>query len=116
VVIANCPFCQIAAGNLPADILHADDAVVAFRDLNPQAPVHVLVITREHITSVGDLTTAHDHLWGHLLHTAQRIAASEGLEARGYRLLTNVGPEAGQTVAHLHLHLLGGRPMSWPPG
>ncbi|HEV3124178.1 MAG TPA: histidine triad nucleotide-binding protein [Candidatus Dormibacteraeota bacterium] len=111
-----CIFCAIAEGSLPATIVHADDDVVAFRDINPQAPVHVLVIPREHIVSAAELTPAQDPLWARLLHVAQAIAKDEGLDGQGYRLVTNVGFGGGQTVTHLHLHVLGGRFMTWPPG
>ena len=111
-----CLFCRIAAGTLPATIVHSDDEVVAFRDINPQAPTHVLVIPREHIASAAELTPAQDTLWGRLLHVAQSIADDEGQTEAGYRLVTNVGRNGGQTVPHLHLHLLAGRRMTWPPG
>lgn len=112
----DCIFCAIVAGRTPATIVHADDQVVAFRDVNPQAPTHVLVVPRLHLRSAAELTPEHDALWARLLHVAQEVARADGLEARGWRLVTNVGPHGGQTVEHLHLHLLGGRPMSWPPG
>jgi histidine triad (HIT) family protein len=112
----NCPFCRVAAGTLPATLVHSDDEVVAFRDINPQAPTHVLVIPREHIGSAAELTPAHDHLWGRLLHVAQDIAVEDGEADAGYRLVTNIGSNGGQTVHHLHLHLLAGRRMTWPPG
>jgi len=111
-----CLFCRIAAGELPATIVHSDDEVVAFRDINPQAPTHVLVIPREHIGSAVELTPAQDHLWGQLLHVAQSIAEDEGATEAGYRLVNNVGRYGGQTVHHLHRHLLAGRQMTWPPG
>ncbi len=112
----SCLFCRIAAGTIPATMVHSDEQVLAFRDINPQAPVHVLVIPREHIGSAAELTPAQDQLWGRLLHVAQGIADDEGIAEKGYRLLTNIGREGGQAVHHLHLHLLGGRRMSWPPG
>ncbi|HEY0409783.1 MAG TPA: histidine triad nucleotide-binding protein [Candidatus Dormibacteraeota bacterium] len=112
----SCLFCRIAAGTIPATVVHSDERVLAFRDINPQAPVHVLVIPREHIGSAAELTPAQDQLWGRLLHVAQAIAEDEGQADAGYRLVTNVGRCGGQTVRHLHLHLLAGRQMSWPPG
>jgi histidine triad (HIT) family protein len=112
----DCLFCRIAAGTLPATIVHSDDDVVAFRDINPQAPTHVLVIPREHIVSAAELTPAQDPIWGRLLHVAQSISDDEGETDNGYRLVTNVGRNGGQTVPHLHLHLLAGRRMTWPPG
>ena len=114
--MTDCLFCSIAAGELPADLVHEDDLVVAFRDVNPQAPTHILVVPREHVGSVAELTAAHDALWARLLHLSQQLAAAEGIAESGYRVVTNVGGDGGQTVGHLHLHLLGGRLMSWPPG
>ena len=112
----DCLFCGIASGRVPATVVASDDEVVAFRDINPQAPLHVLVIPRQHITSAAELTPAHDALWGRLLHVAQAIAEENGYEEAGYRVLTNVGRHGGQTVGHLHIHLLAGRQMTWPPG
>ncbi|MGH7722529.1 MAG: histidine triad nucleotide-binding protein [Candidatus Dormibacteria bacterium] len=114
--MSDCLFCRIAAGEIPATRVHEDETVIAFRDINPQAPTHILVIPREHIASAAELTADHDRLWGRLLHVAQRLAGSEGIEAGGFRIVTNVGRNGGQTVDHLHLHLLGGRAMTWPPG
>ena len=114
----DCLFCRIVAGEIPADVVHRDDLVVAFRDVAPQAPVHILLVPRDHLDSIADLslTAEHDRLWSHLLHVVQDLAARDGIAESGYRLLTNVGLAGGQTVAHLHLHLLGGRQMTWPPG
>ena len=114
--MSGCLFCAIAAGEVPATVVHADDAVVAFRDINPQAPTHLLVIPREHIGSAAELTAAHDAVWGRMVRVAQELARAEGVDRGGYRLVTNIGRNGGQTVEHLHLHLLGGRPMTWPPG
>ncbi len=111
-----CLFCAIAAGEVAADRVHEDDEVVAFRDINPQAPTHILVIPREHLVSVAELTTEHDGLWARMLHVVQQLARNEGLEGNGFRVVANSGADGGQTVAHLHLHLLGGRSMTWPPG
>lgn len=111
-----CIFCAVAAGEVAAAVVHSDDEIVAFRDLNPQAPTHVLVVPREHIVSVAELTPAQDGLWGSLLRVAQMVATDEGLEPAGWRLVANVGDNGGQTVPHLHLHVLGGRAMTWPPG
>jgi histidine triad (HIT) family protein len=113
--MSDCIFCRIGAGEIPADVVYSDDAVVAFRDLNPQAPTHVLVIPREHIGSAHALTAEHAELLAALFGAVQRVAAAERLE-EGYRVVTNVGAAAGQTVPHLHLHLLGGRAFAWPPG
>ncbi len=114
--MSDCLFCAIAGGDIPATIVHQDDDVVAFRDINPQAPTHILVIPREHIRSAAEVTPAQDPLWAKLLHVTQQLASSEGIETSGFRIVTNVGRDGGQTVDHLHLHLLGGRPMTWPPG
>jgi histidine triad (HIT) family protein len=112
----DCLFCRIAAGSIPADIVHTDDSVVAFRDIAPQAPTHVLLIPRDHIGSAADLSDADATLVGHLFGVAADIARSEGIADSGYRVVTNVGADGGQSVEHLHLHLLGGRSMTWPPG
>lgn len=111
----SCVFCRIAAGEIPARVVHRDERAVAFHDINPQAPVHVLVIPREHIASLADVGEEHGDLLGHLLLVASRVARQEGLAA-GYRLVANCGRDGGQTVDHLHLHLLGGRGLGWPPG
>lgn len=111
-----CPFCRIAAGTIPADIVHQDDLVVAFRDLHPKAPTHVLLIPRRHVASAAELTDADGEMLGRLFSVGARIAADDGIAEKGYRLVSNVGPGAGQSVFHLHFHLLGGRSLSWPPG
>jgi histidine triad (HIT) family protein len=113
--MAECLFCRIASGALPAARVYEDDAVLAIRDINPQAPVHVLLLPRRHLTSVVD-AAADPALLGRLAAAAVEVARREGIAERGFRLLTNAGPDAGQTVAHLHFHLLGGRAMGWPPG
>ena len=113
----DCIFCRIARGEIPADIVARTDDAVAFRDLNPQAPVHVLVVPTRHLAAARD--AAGDDgalLLGRTLQLATRVAAELGLDTNGYRLVTNTGAEAGQSVFHLHVHLLGGRPMGWPPG
>ena len=114
--MSDCLFCDIAAGQVDATIVHRDDQVVAFRDINPQAPTHILVVPREHVRSVAELTAAQHPLWDRLLEVTQALAVSEGIATGGFRVVTNVGRDGGQTVDHLHLHLLGGRPMTWPPG
>lgn len=112
----DCIFCSIARGEVPAHIVRQDEDTVAFRDLNPQAPVHVLVIPRRHITSVNELETADRHVVGALFLAAREVAAAEQIAESGYRMVVNAGPDAGQTVSHVHLHVLGGRSMKWPPG
>ncbi|MGD1807965.1 histidine triad nucleotide-binding protein [Dapis sp. BLCC M126] len=108
-------FSKIIRHEIPADIIYEDDMALAFRDINPQAPIHILVIPKKPIPKLAD-AVAEDHaLMGHLLLTAKRIAEEQGLQ-NGYRVVINNGPEAGQTVFHLHLHILGGRQMQWPPG
>lgn len=110
-----CIFCRIVAGSIPADIVHESPTTLAFRDLQPQAPVHVLVIPRSHYPNAGELAQHEPATAAHLLDAAREIAANEGL-LRGYRLVFNTGEQAHQTVFHVHLHLLGGRSMGWPPG
>jgi histidine triad (HIT) family protein len=114
-VVTECPFCRIVAGDIPADVLHSTEDVLAFRDLHPAAPTHVLIIPKEHLESVQQLNEEHADLLVHLFDTANHLAKTEGLRD-GWRLVANVGPAGGQTVFHLHLHLLGGRQMTWPPG
>ena len=109
-------FAKIIAGEIPADKLFEDDHVVAFRDINPQAPVHVLVVPRKPLISVADSGPEDAELLGRLLLVAAQVARDLGLEQGGYRLVTNVGDNGGQSVYHLHVHLLGGRRMGWPPG
>lgn len=108
----DCVFCQIVAGEIPADILHRDDRVVAFRDISPQAPVHVLIIPREHISYLSELTGEQSALAGHMVGVANQLARSEGIADSGYRVVVNCGEQGGQLVPHLHMHLLGGRELS----
>ncbi len=114
--MSECLFCAIASGDIPADIVLSDDDVVAFRDITPQAPVHVLVIPRAHHANVADLATADPALTGALLRAAGAVAAQEGIADSGYRIVTNTGEGAGQSVHHIHFHVLGGRDLAWPPG
>lgn len=114
--MSDCIFCKIAAKSIPAKLIHEDDQVVAFDDLNPQAPTHVLVIPRKHVASIAELNEADAGLLGHLMLTGNKIAKLKGIADGGYRLVVNTGKHGGQTVFHLHLHVLGGRPMHWPPG
>ena len=111
-----CLFCRIATRTLPAEIVAETEGLLAVKDVNPQAPTHLLVIPTEHIPTVADTTESHTQLLGHAIHFANRLAHQYQLDQSGYRLVINCGPGAGQTVFHLHLHLLGGRPFRWPPG
>jgi histidine triad (HIT) family protein len=113
---ADCIFCRIVAGDLPADIVDRSDLAVAFRDLNPQAPVHVLVIPRRHIDNAATVERDDAEVIADMVVTARRVAQDQGIAERGYRLVFNVGDDATNTVPHLHLHVLGGRAMTWPPG
>ena len=112
----DCLFCKIAAGEIPSTMVHEDDAVLAFRDIAPRAPTHILVIPRDHIASAAELTEADGPMLGRLFGTIAEIARKEGIADAGYRLVSNVGRWGGQTVDHLHVHLLGGRAFEWPPG
>lgn len=112
----NCLFCKIAAGEIPAKLVHEDEHAVAFEDINPQAPLHALVIPRKHIATLNDLEPADTELAGHLVRVAAKIAADHGYDGRGYRTVFNCNGEGGQTVFHIHLHLLAGRSLTWPPG
>ena len=114
--MTDCLFCRIASGEIPASIVYQDERLVAFRDINPQAPVHVLLIPRRHIGTLNDLSPADDGIVGELVRRAAAIAGELGVSERGYRTVFNCNADAGQTVFHIHLHLLGGRKMSWPPG
>ncbi len=112
----DCLFCAIAAGSIPADIVRADEQTVAFRDLDPQAPVHVLVVPRAHFATPGELAAAEPATAAALLVAGAEVAAAEGVAESGYRCVFNVGRDANQTVGHVHLHVLGGRSLAWPPG
>ena len=111
-----CLFCRIAAGEIPATLGFEDDDLVAFEDINPHAPKHVLVVPRAHISTVNDLAPGHDVLVGAMVRRAVLIAAERGYAASGFRTVFNCNADAGQTVFHIHLHVLGGRPLAWPPG
>lgn len=113
--MSDCLFCKVVAGEVPAQIVHEDDDVVAFKDINPQAPVHLLVVPRRHVASLNDAKDEDAALLGRLLLTAQALARKMDV-AQGYRVVNNCGRPAGQSVFHVHLHVLGGRAMSWPPG
>ncbi len=112
----DCLFCKILAGDIPADVIYESDTAIAFRDINPQAPTHVLVIPRKHIPTINDISEDDQAIVGSLYSAARTIAADEGFSEVGYRAVMNCNEAAGQTVFHIHLHLLGGRPFSWPPG
>jgi histidine triad (HIT) family protein len=113
---ADCLFCGVAHGRIPAEVVREDDQTVAFRDISPQAPVHVLVIPRKHLTSLDEASPSDTELLGALMAAARDVARSEGIAEAGYRTVINTGDGGGQTVHHLHVHVLGGRPMKWPPG
>jgi histidine triad (HIT) family protein len=113
---ADCLFCKIRDGQIPAKKVYEDSACLAFEDINPQAPTHLLVIPRKHIPTLNDVTEPDCQLVGHLYLAAGKIVRERGLAERGWRAVMNCNAEAGQTVFHVHLHLLGGRPMAWPPG
>ena len=112
----SCLFCKIINGEIPAAKVFEDDRVIAFNDINPQAPMHVLVVPKQHIATLNDLSRADDELVGAMVRTAVVIARERGYDAPGYRTVFNCNAQAGQTVFHIHLHVLGGRTMTWPPG
>jgi histidine triad (HIT) family protein len=114
--VQDCLFCRIAAGDQQADVVHSSDNVVAFQDSNPQAPVHILIIPKEHVESARAIRDKHGDVLTELFAAAAHLARANEIDRSGWRLVTNVGADAGQTVHHLHFHLLGGRPMKWPPG
>jgi len=111
-----CPFCQIVAKQKRASVIYEDPRVVAFRDINPQAPVHILIVPTKHISSLNEIDMEDHELLGYMLDVARLIAKSEGIAEEGYRLVLNSQEKAGQSIFHLHFHLLGGRRMGWPPG
>jgi histidine triad (HIT) family protein len=113
---ATCLFCRIVRGEIPATIVHETPETIAFRDINPQAPYHVLIVPREHIPSLNEVTNAQVNLLGRMSYIAAELAKKEGYADTGYRTVMNTGAEGGQTVSHLHLHLLAGRQFHWPPG
>lgn len=114
--MSDCLFCKMAAREIQPDVVLETDDLLAFRDINPQAPTHILIVPKRHISTINDLSAEDAELVGKLYLAAKEIARQEGLSERGYRTLINCNAEAGQTVFHLHLHLLGGRAMGWPPG
>ena len=112
----SCLFCKIVAREIPASIVYEDADVLAFHDVNPQAPTHILIVPKRHVATLNDLETGDDHLVGALVRRAAAIAGDRGLAAGGFRAVFNTNRDAGQTVFHIHLHLLAGRTMTWPPG
>ncbi len=114
--MTDCLFCKMVRGEIPPETVYEDEQVLAFRDIHPQAPTHVLVIPKQHIATLNDLEADHAELMGRLFLAARAVAHQEGIAERGYRTVINCNAEAGQSVFHVHLHVLGGRPMAWPPG
>lgn len=114
--MSDCLFCGIVEGKIKGNIVYQDDSVVAFKDVNPKAPVHVLIIPRKHVVGVLDLTAEDGAVIGHIFAVAARLAREQGIADSGFRVVVNSGADAGQSVFHLHYHLLGGRRMTWPPG
>lgn len=114
--MSDCLFCKMVSGEIKADTVYEDESVMAFRDINPQAPVHILIIPKKHIATLNDLEHDDAELGGRLLLAAQKVAEQESIASPGYRTVINCNAQAGQTVFHVHLHLLGGRAMHWPPG
>ena len=112
----NCIFCKIVAKEIPAQVVYEDEHVLAFEDLNPQAPCHVLVIPKKHITTANDMVAEDRETLGQMLLAGQKVAALKGIDQKGYRFVMNTGQDGGQSVYHIHLHVLGGRPLTWPPG
>lgn len=115
MAVADCPFCSIVAGEIPSDEVVSDELTYAFRDLNPVAPVHVLVVPRAHLESLPSVGPEHAELLSAMVRTVQAVAEAEGIAGDGYRVVTNVGRHGGMTVPHLHFHVIGGRPLRWPP-
>ncbi|MDX5151962.1 MAG: histidine triad nucleotide-binding protein [Acidiferrobacterales bacterium] len=114
--MSDCLFCKMVSGEITPDKVYENDKVLAFRDINPQAPTHVLIVPKQHIATINDLDASHRDLVGELYLAAKEVAREEGIDERGYRTVMNCNEEAGQSVFHIHLHLLGGRGMTWPPG
>ncbi len=112
----NCPFCDIIKGEVKGDIVYQNGSVVAFKDINPKAPVHILVVPRKHIATLLDVGEADKTLMGDVFSTIAQLAKDQGISRGGFRVVANCGPGAGQSIYHMHFHLLGGRPLSWPPG
>ena len=114
--MTDCLFCKIASGDIPATKVYEDDRLIAFKDINPQAPMHVLIVPRRHVATLNDLQPSDDGLVGEMVRRAAALARENGYADRGYRTVFNCNAEAGQTVFHIHLHVVGGRTLGWPPG
>ena len=114
--MSDCLFCKIACGEIPTDKVYEDDKVLAFNDIDPQAPVHFLVIPKEHIASAAEITADNSSIVAHIFEVIAKIAAEKGISQNGFRVVTNCGKDGGQTVGHLHFHVLAGRNIGWPPG
>ncbi len=114
--VTDCLFCKVVSGDVPVDIVYEDNHVMAFRDISPQAPSHVLVIPKRHVSTINDLDVGNSDVVGHMFLAAKKVAEMEGISEVGYRAVMNCNEDAGQTVFHIHLHVLGGRRMNWPPG
>ncbi|GFN34709.1 histidine triad nucleotide-binding protein [Tepidimicrobium xylanilyticum] len=114
--MSDCIFCKIINKEIPSQIVYEDDEIIAFKDVNPQSPVHILVIPKEHIESLNDINSNHSDLIGNIFITIKNIAEELGIDEEGYRVVNNCGEFGGQTVSHIHFHILGGRKFSWPPG
>lgn len=112
----DCIFCQIASGKVSSDLVYMDEHTVAFNDINPEAPIHILIVPKQHIATLGEIKSSKTSLLGEMLLVASRLAKEKGFAEKGYRLVINIGHEAGQTIDHLHIHLLAGRYLAWPPG
>lgn len=112
----DCIFCSIIKGEIPSDKVYEDDSILAFKDINPAAPVHIIIIPKTHISSANELNDSNCDIVGHIFKIAAKLAKEMGISEKGYRIVNNCGDEGGQTVKHLHFHLLGGRSMQWPPG
>jgi len=116
VVLTDCLFCKISAGKMDTDFVYEDDKLVVFEDINPQAPVHLLIVPKKHIADLNNLEESENELIAHVYQVAKKMAAEKGIADSGYRLVSNCGDDGGQTVFHIHFHLLGGRTLQWPPG
>jgi histidine triad (HIT) family protein len=114
--VSSCPFCRVVVGDAEAEILHVTDTIIAFRDLRPKAPTHILLIPKEHVAQMSDLGEEHAGMLAEIFVAAAHLAKTEDIDRSGWRIVANEGPDSGQSVFHLHFHLLGGRPMAWPPG